>query len=345
MSTRNTRNSQIGRGNNTGGRGGGGAGLREAMSQSGVKMTVLTNKKETKAANESKKNKKEKEKLKSTNVKEKNKIKPSEEKGKDVDFNLIDAISEEYINNTETWNDPIKVEQKMIDLECEITSVTDKETRENIQKIIDAYQHRHKQLTIENGPKREHVEEVETEKGTEPEEKTPVQGETYKIDDEGKIEIIDSPETREKELKVFAELEEGSDVGSVASKTERKETKTMGEETPKRKINTKKGSGNSSKKKQSRLITPTRDIRTCIKPIELWKHTNDDNPTPAEAGAMLINVGKEKSSEKKPKMRKKDTVKHSREKEINNKRENQWKMTMERSERMKLEYRLLTNSL
>ena len=319
MTTRFTRSGQAGKRGNASGRGGGrteertsgrGGGTisrqssesdkkntrtSEAFENGKVKMTILTNKKERTQSNKNQNGEKVKREaeIKATNEKNNN------EKKEEVDMSLIDSISEDYINDNDTWNDPIRVQQKIIDLECEISNAKDKTLKENIQKLIDAYQHRLKHLNIENGPKIEQQVEVKKEEQKGANISPPVEGKTYTVDDDGKIEILETPKTREQEKAAYEEIANLSDTESLSTSGERSvnTTEEAGQSTPKRGIDTKNGSGNSSKKKQSRLITPTRDIRACMKPKELWKHHKmEEGTTPPSAGAMLITEGKKKES-------------------------------------------------
>ena len=192
------------------------------------------------------------------------------------------------------------VQQKIIDLECELAGITTKETRDNVQKLLDAYQHRLKQLNLEMNPygATNDTNKDEENKKKENQEKTPKQGETYEIDETGTIEILDTPDDRKREQKVYQELEDRSD-------SDNSENESVGDRTPmakdsknKRNKDTNGGSGNSSKKKVPKVVTPSRDVKNTIKPRTLWRHTGENDPTPAEAGAMLIVESKKKDDEK-----------------------------------------------
>ena len=196
MNTRFTRSGQAGMRNNPGrGRGRGTiprTGLNRVTERNKVEMIVIKNERKAGVTPKIKESEESAKKVKSneTNTIETNK--EVKEAGK-TNFDLINAISEDYVKDNDTWNNPLLVQQKIIDLECELTNIKDKETKKSVQKVLDAYQHRLKLLNLEKGPNNE-SNEVECESEEQKVEvKTPKQGETYTIDWEGMIELVDTP--------------------------------------------------------------------------------------------------------------------------------------------------------
>lgn len=228
MTTRFTRSGQAGR---SGGRGrGGGArvtprtGLNRVTERNKVELTVLTNERKTGVTPKIEESE-ERAIEESKNVNITNEINKTEtEKEKEINFDLINAISEDYIKDNETWNDPLKVQQKIIDLECEITNIVDKETKKSVQKVLDAYQHRLKVLNLKEGPYNEAAREKSDSESGKTKSTPPKQGKTYEVDNNGTIEILDTPsptsKTRDLQSKNQKNKLEGKEkTESVASST------------------------------------------------------------------------------------------------------------------------------
>ena len=158
-----------------------------------------------------------------------------------VNMDMIEELSKQYVQDTEAWNDPVKVGEKLKELANELNKATNPQVKKKIALLIGTYEVQNKKL----------LTEIAERNASEARKEMPVTPPTtFKLDKND--ELVNENEEMETSTQMSGVVY--TDNQQAPQKDEKEKSENT--KSPKRKMPTPKGTQTDTAKQQKRSETP-----------------------------------------------------------------------------------------